>query len=179
MKRKTADESFRFPFLINNQSQVSNTLTLRRKTCNMSSEEGCWETGLPAGDWIPLVSLGITMFCLAVLELYWFLNSPECSEILQPMTAVATSWGKIHYRSAPLLLGSPGGSVVKSASLIAQLVKNPLQCRRPGFDSWFGKTPWRRKWQSTPVYLPGESHGQRSLVGYSPWGRKRRTWLSD
>ena len=32
--------------------------------------------------------------------------------------------------------------------------------------------PWRRKWQSTPVFLPGESHGQRSLVGYSPWGRK-------
>ena len=32
--------------------------------------------------------------------------------------------------------------------------------------------PWRRAWQSTPVFLPGESHGQRSLVGYSPWGRK-------
>ena len=33
--------------------------------------------------------------------------------------------------------------------------------------------PWRRKWQSTPVFLPGKSHGQRSLAGYSPWGRKR------
>ena len=32
------------------------------------------------------------------------------------------------------------------------------------------KIRWRRKWQSTPVFLPGESHGQRSLVGYSPWG---------
>ena len=38
--------------------------------------------------------------------------------------------------------------------------------------------PWRRKWQSTPVLLPGKSHGQRSLVGYSPWGRKE-TRLSD
>ena len=38
---------------------------------------------------------------------------------------------------------------------------------------------WRRKWQRTPVLLPGESHGQRSLVGYSPWGRKSRTWLND
>ena len=47
-----------------------------------------------------------------------------------------------------------------------------LQCRRPGFDPWVGKIPWRRKWQSTPVLLPGKSHGQRSLVGYSPWGRK-------
>ena len=42
----------------------------------------------------------------------------------------------------------------------------------PGFDPWIGKIPWRRKWQSTPVLLPGKSHGQRSLVGYSPWGRK-------
>ena len=35
-----------------------------------------------------------------------------------------------------------------------------------------GKIPWRRKWQSTPVFLPGKSHGQRSLAGYSPWGCK-------
>ena len=47
-----------------------------------------------------------------------------------------------------------------------------LQCGRPGFDPWVGKIPWRRKWQSTPVFLPGESHGRRSLVGYSPQGRK-------
>ena len=47
-----------------------------------------------------------------------------------------------------------------------------LQCRRPGFDPWVGKIPWRRKWQPTPVLLPGESHGQRSLVGYSPRSRK-------
>ena len=40
------------------------------------------------------------------------------------------------------------------------------------FDSWVRKIPWRRKWQSTPVLLPGKSHGQKSLVGYSPWGRK-------
>ena len=41
-----------------------------------------------------------------------------------------------------------------------------MQCRRPGFDLWVGKIAWRRKWQPTPVFLPGESHGQRSLVGY-------------
>ena len=40
------------------------------------------------------------------------------------------------------------------------------------FDPWIGKIPWRRKWQSTPIFLPGESRGQRSLMGYSPWGRK-------
>ena len=47
-----------------------------------------------------------------------------------------------------------------------------LQCGRPGFHPWVRKIPWRRKWQSTPVLLPGKSHGQRSLVGYSPWGHK-------
>ena len=41
-----------------------------------------------------------------------------------------------------------------------------------GFDPWVGKIPWGRKWQPTPVFLPGESHGQRSLAGYSPKGCK-------
>ena len=48
-----------------------------------------------------------------------------------------------------------------------------LQCRRPGFGPWVGKIPWKRQWQPTPVVFPGKSHGQRSLVGYSPWGHKR------
>ena len=43
-----------------------------------------------------------------------------------------------------------------------------LQFRRPGFNLWVGKIPWRRAWQHTPVFLPGEFHGQKSLVGYSP-----------
>ena len=50
---------------------------------------------------------------------------------------------------------------------------------RPGFDPWVGKIPWRTEWQPTPVFLPGEFHGQRSLAGYSPWGCKESdtTWL--
>ena len=47
-----------------------------------------------------------------------------------------------------------------------------LQCGRPGFNSWVRKIPWRRKWQPTPVLLPGKFHGWRSLVGYSQWGCK-------
>ena len=45
-------------------------------------------------------------------------------------------------------------------------------CRRCEFDSWVGKIPWNRAWQSIPVFLPGESHGQMSLAGYSPLGHK-------
>ena len=51
--------------------------------------------------------------------------------------------------------------------------ESACQCRRWEFDPGVGKIPWRRKWQATPVFLTGESHGQRNLVGYSPWGRKR------
>jgi len=44
--------------------------------------------------------------------------------------------------------------------------------KRCEFDPWVRKIPWRRNWQPTPVFLPGKSHGQRSLVGYIPWGYK-------
>ena len=47
-----------------------------------------------------------------------------------------------------------------------------LQCRRAGFNPGLRKTPWRREWLPTPGSLPGESQGQRSLVGYRPWGCK-------
>ena len=52
------------------------------------------------------------------------------------------------------------------ASLVAQEVKKPLQC---GFDPWVRKIPWRRKQQPTPVFFPGKSHGQRSLMGYKKY----------
>ena len=46
------------------------------------------------------------------------------------------------------------------------------QFRRLEFNPWVRKSPWRRKWQLTPVFLPGESHGWRSLAGYSPYGHR-------
>ena len=56
------------------------------------------------------------------------------------------------------------------------VVKNPpanaRRHKRHLFDPWVGKIPWRRAWQLTPVFLPGESHGQRSPAGYSPKGCK-------
>ena len=59
-------------------------------------------------------------------------------------------------------MGFPGGSVVK----------NPAAKQEAWFDPWVGKIPWSRKWQPTPVFLPGKN-GQRSLVSYSPWNLKR------
>ena len=69
-----------------------------------------------------------------------------------------------------LLKGFPGGASGKEPA---------CQCRRHRFDPWVGKISWRRKWQPTPVFLPGESHGQTSLVGYSPWGCKSQTQLNN
>ena len=63
----------------------------------------------------------------------------------------------------PLKLGFPGGASGKEPA---------CQCRRSRSDPWVGKIPWRRAWQPCPVFLPRESHGQRSPVGYGPWGRK-------
>ena len=66
------------------------------------------------------------------------------------------------------------------ASLVAQRVSVCLQWGSPMFDPWVGKIPRRGKWQPTPVFLLGESHGQRSLVGYSSRGRResdRTEWL--
>ena len=50
------------------------------------------------------------------------------------------------------------------------MVRNLSAMWRRGFDPWVRKISWRRGWLSTAVFLPGEFHGQRSLVGYSPWG---------
>ena len=74
---------------------------------------------------------------------------------------------QILYRSATLALfilclGFPGNNCGKEPT---------CQCRRRKrreFHPWVGKIPWRRSWQPTPVFLPGESNGQRSLAGYSP-----------
>ena len=67
--------------------------------------------------------------------------------------------------------GFPGGSVVKEPA---------CQCKRSESDLQVRKIPWRREWWPTPVFLPGESHGQRCLGGCSPWGRKtaRHDWVT-
>ena len=83
---------------------------------------------------------------------------------------------------APLSMGFPTQECWK-ASLMVQRVKKLPECRRHrryGFNSWVRKIPWRRAWQPTPVFLPGESRGQRSLVGYSPQCcRVRHDWLAN
>ena len=77
-------------------------------------------------------------------------NSLGCFIVWAPVILVCGQWQRIH-----------------------------LPSRRWEFDPCVGKTPWRRKWQLSPVFLPGKSHEQRSLVGYSPWVAKSQARLSN
>ena len=118
------------------------------------------------------------------------------SRLLSHVQLFVTSWTVAH--QAPLSMGfsrqehwsglpfpSPGdlpnpgieprypalqaGSFPSESSEKPSIMKMPFRFHRTcGFDPWVGKTPWRRKWQPTPVLLPGKSHRQRSLVEYSP-----------
>ena len=123
-----------------------------------------------------------------ILKIYWICYSIAsilcfgffCSrsyEILAPSPGIKPTLSALE---------GPGKSRVccskppSTASLVAQMVKNLPGCWRPGFSPWVGKIPWRREWQPTPIFLPGESHGQRSLMGYSPWGQRvGHNWMTN
>ena len=115
-----------------------------------------------------LVNLRLSCsYLLALILATWYRNGR------------VSSWPR---SSVPMLLSTSPNSY---SSLTAQLkyeffcetfpvwLRICLQCRRCTFNPWIWKIPWRREWQPTPVFLPRESHGQRRVVGYSPWGHKR------
>ena len=81
-------------------------------------------------------------------------------------TCVHMSGAGVINTALPLCWGFPGGASGKDPAYRCR------RCKRSRLDPWVRKIPWRRAWPPTPVFLPGESHGQRSLAGYSPWGRK-------
>ena len=88
------------------------------------------------------------------------------SKLVQPLRRPSRGFLKQLKIELPYIqfFGTPGGSDGKASIC--------LQYGRRGFDPWVMKTPWGRKWQPTPVLLPGKFHGRRSLVGYSPWSRR-------
>ena len=70
------------------------------------------------------------------------------------------------------ILYCPSRQKPQVALAVKNLLANTGRYKKCGFDSWIGKLPWRKAWQPTTVFLPGEFHGQKSLVGYSLWGCK-------
>ena len=94
--------------------------------------------------------------------------TPETSIILHAnynSMKMKKKWQCIPVASVAVLRGELPRSLSGKESITCQ-------CRRCGFYPWVGKIPWRGKWQRTPVFLSGKAHGQRSLVGCSPWSRK-------
>ena len=59
--------------------------------------------------------------------------------------------------------------------MVKNLLASAGDTRDTGSIPGLGRFPWRKKWQPTSIFLPGKSHGQRSLAGYSPWGLKSQT----
>ena len=97
--------------------------------------------------------------CLGYLQFFVIANNPQWPYLYRTLcTHVWELWG----------------------FQVLLVVKNPpanARDTRHGFDPRVGKIPWRRAWQLTPMFLPGESYGQRSLAGYSPCGcRVRHDW---
>ena len=102
---------------------------------------------------------------------------------LTQWTWVWANSGSWWWTGRPGMLQSMGLQELDISELLNNKNKNPSgvsskestcqcrRCKRHGFDPWVGKMPCSRKWQPTPIFLPRRFHGQRSLVGYSPWSR--------
>ena len=105
----------------------------------------------------------------------WGHHRPHCPHcwgwVLNSTPSTSATGSSVNWVHPPWLSGFPGGTSDKK--------KIACQCRRHKkhkFDPWVGKIPWSRKWQPTPLFLPRKFHGQRSPVGYSPWGVVGHYW---
>ena len=101
---------------------------------------------------------------LSQLQMPAWAAVPGAASPQDPLGGVGRGLLGLFAEASPLCF--PGGA---SGEVPACRCRRRKRC---GFDPWVGKIPWRRAWQPTPVCLPGESHGERSLVDYSPWGCK-------
>ena len=86
---------------------------------------------------------------------------------------------KLRHSNLRVLKKSSRHYYIIGTFLVAEMVRNLPAMQETRFDPWVRKIPWRKEWQPTPVFLPGESHGQMSLVGYSPLGRKESDTFVD
>ena len=113
-------------------------------------------------------------------ETHWFFNHCRLSLLMSDkILALKSPWWHEHRHTNIHTLKVCTASVYSILRFLPILGTrgnaSACQCswlKRHGFNLCMGKIPWRRKWQPTPVFLPGKSHGRRTLTGYSPWGRK-------
>ena len=121
----------------------------------------------------PFLSLGLVNFSPSALtSVICSWRNPSLIIFLFPHFRVTCSHSSMYLFLIALIIIFPGGAGGRESA---------YQCRRHKrcrLHPWVGKKPWRRKWQPTPVFLPGESYGQRNLVATVPGIAKNWTWLS-
>ena len=140
--------------------------------CPRGGRSGVGQGGREAGTLdVPLwkyIIISVWLFCLLI-------SLRMCVEGPSPPSTVCFSFSPCIIRepcwkrSLKAVLnkqGLPGSSSIKESACQCR------RCERLRFDPWAGKITWRRAWRHTPVLSPGESHGQRSLAGCSPWGHR-------
>ena len=106
----------------------------------------------------------------------WRSSNPLRARIEQKCRGRANSLSELRHPSSPALsIKPPDSQVFKLGGSLSWWLRQwriCLQCGRPWFNPWVGKIPWRRKRLPIPIFLPGEFHGQRRLLGYHSWGHK-------
>ena len=118
--------------------------------------------------WLALLPVSSSCYHFATLS--WGLGGEEYAKYLANSGCLIE--GSYHHHNQAPMFSFLAAFWFTFCSLVAQMVKRLSTMRETWVLSLGQKIPWRRKWQSIPVLLPGKPHGQRSLVGYSPWGRK-------
>ena len=103
------------------------------------------------------------------LKTQWQFLSSTANLLVHSLTHSFLSYFLNFLNNAKHLTFITGGSISTESTCSEG---DSLQCRKLGLDPWVWKIPWRRKWQPTPVFLSEKSPGQKSLVGYSPWGHE-------
>ena len=146
--------------------------------CRLITSLGPWRRRKGSGALKEEKRTNIYIFYIALSqsqEIFFFLNSELLWQqslrltFFKPRANDYTTKQFISPQGMFFLKRCTSDYITTRASLISQ---NLSAMQETQVDSWIGKIPWRRKWQPTPVFLAGESHGQRSLAGYSPWGCK-------
>ena len=144
-----------------------------RTQCHFWSAEVTFTQG--SHSWIPDLHSEIISGVFTLLSFGWFVSQQQITNTIQKCKGPRRARARVRTQLEGFLQSNSdwGCVMLMCAFLVAQRQRISLPCRshrRCGLNPWMGKIPCRRAWQPLPVFLPGESHGQRSLAGHSPRG---------
>ena len=155
--------SVRYSCSVMSDSLRPHGLQHSRLPCPSPTPRACSKS-CPLSRWChPIISSSVIPFSFCLQSF------PASGPFLMPSPS-ETSWPFDQSQGHPHALGSLSRSTRRRNG--TELACQCRRFKRLGFNPWVGKIPWSRKWQPTPVFLPGLFPGQQSLVGHGPWGHK-------